>query len=519
LSADLFQGYLREGDSFYRGDAEALFPPHCAPADFEAVLSRLDGMFRLVLERGDHILAAVDRVRSLPLFYQLTASGLRIGPDASALAGRIDPSLIDRESLAEYLLTGYVCTGRTLVSGLNQLQAGQFLIYDKRDKSLRIKDYYRYRHLEDPISEPLLPALDAMHDRMVQSLIASAAGRTLVLPLSGGYDSRLLAFLLKRAGYEKVVCFTYSVPVRGEWTSSQAVAKELGYPWHLIRHDRKQWHEAYHSPACRDYFLQGTNLSSSPHIQDWLAVRELKHRKLIPEDAVFVPGHSGGMPQGANLTDLFARQGSIADVELLDAILARHYKLWPLRDPELKSALSQRIRSELDLPPMMDAETAASCWDDWDWRQRQACFIVNSVRVYDFFGYEWRLPMWERDFTEFWRRVPLPKRLHRSLLKDYVHRYLKLPIPYRHDFPWPRRVANKAVRVLFGEVLDLRYGRFLDFRQPLPALRAKVSSLCLPEFSYPSFIDPGRPLLRSGLNAIQSLDYLRLLLSGDPGSS
>jgi len=47
---------------------------------------------------------------------------------------------------------------------------------------------------------------------------------------------------------------------------------------------------------------------------------------------------------------------------------------------------------------------------------RQAEFIVNSVRVYEFFGYEWYSPIWNSEIMGFWAKVSLKYRIK----KDYM---------------------------------------------------------------------------------------------------
>jgi len=63
----------------------------------------------------------------------------------------------------------------------------------------------------------------------------------------------------------------------------------------------------------------------------------------------------------------------------------------------------------------------ASAWlEHYDLHQRQVKFIVNSVRAYEWFGYEWRLPFWDREVMEFWAGMPLELRMHRRLFCRYA---------------------------------------------------------------------------------------------------
>ena len=45
----------------------------------------------------------------------------------------------------------------------------------------------------------------------------------------------------------------------------------------------------------------------------------------------------------------------------------------------------------------------------------QSKFIANSCRVYEFWGYEWRMPFWDIEFINFWNDLPLQLRLEKFL--------------------------------------------------------------------------------------------------------
>lgn len=509
MRTDASRGYMWLDGKFHNADLNRLFPPDCDAAAFRGIIERADGCFAVIIHRMGKVLAAVDRIRSIPIFHSMHSGQLRIGLDAFEIRNRTGYHGLSESALRDFLLTGYVCSPDTLVPGIRQLEAGQMLAWSEHDAKPRISDYYLYTHIRNEYHSDPLRQMDAMHDAIIARLITGAGGRTLVLPLSGGFDSRLIAWKLKQQGYENVICFTYGHKRRGEGDTSLRVARYIGYPHIMIHHDRQMWHEAFNSPARGEYYRFATNLSSSAHVQDWLAVRELKNRELIPADAIFVPGHSGGCPQGANLPAFAAHEGRVRDDALFHAIFHKHYNLWHWQGKIAEDDLRQAIRAQMPIPPSMDAEDAASLFDLWDWRQRQAKFIVNSLRVYEFFGYEWRIPLWDIEFMDFWRRIPAPLRHHRRLYREYVAAYQAIPVPTYHDEPWRRRIVNKVIRTLWGYAHDQRYGRFLDFRYPHRAVRTPISSLCLQSVQYPAFVIPHARILRCNINAIQALILIK----------
>ena len=51
---------------------------------------------------------------------------------------------------------------------------------------------------------------------------------------------------------------------------------------------------------------------------------------------------------------------------------------------------------------METPEDAQDAFEVWDWQERQAKWIVNSVRNYEFYGYEWRMPLWYNEIMDYW---------------------------------------------------------------------------------------------------------------------
>jgi asparagine synthase (glutamine-hydrolysing) len=65
-------------------------------------------------------------------------------------------------------------------------------------------------------------------------------------------------------------------------------------------------------------------------------------------------------------------------------------------------------------------EEIAAIYEQWEWQERQAKWVVNGQRLYDFMGFKWELPLWDGELTKFWATVPLNQRLKQSLFIDYL---------------------------------------------------------------------------------------------------
>ena len=370
----------------------------------------LNGSFAVVIETDDYIFAAVDRLRSIPLFYGMNDNKFFLSDDANWIRDKVTDKRMDEIVTKEFLLTGYVTGSETLFSNVKQLQAGECLWVNKCDKSLDIKThrYYRYIHNNffNVSEEDLYPLMDQMLVNVFERLLESTKGRTLVIPLSGGLDSRLIVAMLKRLGRENVICFSYGR--KGNWESeiSRNVADKFGYPWEFVEYTRRKWYQWFQSEERSNYYQYADGLSSLAHIQDWPAVWELRKSGKLPDDAIFVPGHTGDFISGGHIPHNFANMQCVGKDDIVKAIWEKHYSLWDWskQTEEFGPIFKERVLSNCPEMAIDTSEGAANAFECWEWQERQAKFIVNSCRVYEFWGYNWRIPLWDNEMMDFWER-------------------------------------------------------------------------------------------------------------------
>ena len=183
------------------------------------------GCFALVIETREGLLCVVDRIRSIPLFYAKIDTRFIISDDANYIRDQINP-LFNKNNGAEFLVTGYVTGPETLFDEIYQIRGGQYLSYSGTDCHITTSFYHRFWH-EDffPDSEEeLMKCLDEVFVHVFQRLIASTKGKGLqiIVPLSGGLDSRIIIAMLKRLGVDDVICFSYG---KKEITRRKSVKK------------------------------------------------------------------------------------------------------------------------------------------------------------------------------------------------------------------------------------------------------------------------------------------------------
>lgn len=409
------------GTDVFRLVSSALVNSQLDHEAMKDLLLDLNGNFAIAIETPQYIFCAVDRVRSIPLFYSVMEGMALFSDDANYLRDRLNPPF-NEKNCAEFLVTGYVTGPDTLFDGISQLQAGEYLVYDKRDSSLITHFYHRFWHgnyFSDSEKE-LLDRLDNVFVHVFQRLITSTKGLKIVVPLSGGLDSRIIVAMLKRLGVEDVICFSYGRKGNYEAKISKQVAEALGYRWYFVEYTNEKWYACARTDDMNAFYSYAGNLVSIPNIQDFLAIKELKEIGKIPENAVFVPGHTGDMISGGHIPLDYDQPQPYTFEKFLEDTLKKHYSLWKWDEAELGPFFKDKIQKSVGNISVDDNESCANAIELFDFNERQAKYIVNAVRVYEFFGFQWRIPLWDSELIDFFLKIPFALRFKQVLYREYV---------------------------------------------------------------------------------------------------
>ena len=401
------------------------------------IVLKANGFWGFVQKSDSSILIVADRMRSYPLFYGIINNTAYVSDDAYWVKEKVSDSEFDTISKNEFLLTGYVTGCDTLYKNVSQIQAGE-MVYIDFDKKNNIKvtssRYYNFVHgnyFMNLSKQQLLEKHEIILNKSVGRLIKYANGRTIVVPLSGGYDSRLVATMLRKMNYDNVITFTYGKTNNPECLISKEVAENLNYRWIFIPYDNEKSYKWYNSKERKNFSLYGDNLSTILPDREWPAVWELKRQNLIPKDCVFAPGHSGDFISGGHIPKNLCKK-NVNEKQFVEEILKKHYVMWKWNGIKEKwiNDFSNKILScaEIELNDKKDYVSkknslnvsAANAYEKWNWQENQVKRMVNSVKIYDFFGYDYWLPLWDYKYMDFWCKVPISYRYNKVLYDEYV---------------------------------------------------------------------------------------------------
>jgi len=398
--------------------------------DAVALVQACDGHFAAVRDDGAGLLLVCDGIRSIPLFYAARNDERRVSDNPRLLTEDVDD--LDDLSIAEFLMAGQVSNRYTLLPDVGQVQAGEAVMLSADSGEIDRYRYFLFQHVAPFIADQETAAQrwDELFQRVIERGVESIDGRTIALPLSGGRDSRLIALMLKRLGYDNVICYGYGQPGNDESVIAEQVAEKLQFRWEFVPYSHEQWYEWFRLPECQELLQTASAMTSVVLVQDWPAVNELLHDRRLPDDAVFMPGHSMDFLAGSQIPDELRRR-HVGTSRLVDAIFRIQYSLWslhsvygfrswPMSEKELGQQLRERIHDSIVPGSHSTTAEAVSAYECWEWQDRLAKFNANVVRVYEHFGNDWLLPYWEREVMDFWLRVPLEWRRDKQFYHDYI---------------------------------------------------------------------------------------------------
>jgi len=415
--------------------------------DFNNLVTNLNGNFTLIVTSPEQTLIATDRMRAYPVVYFLSDDRNLIITD-SLEKYCIENSVrfeFDDDVLEQYLCSDYVVGPFTVFKNVFSTQSGEIVKFKQSDNSVQRLQYFSWapKMTNDETKRDLIEEariLDEVFKRVFNRMINSAPHvNNWIIPLSGGYDSRVIVNYLYKKNISNVICYSYGLKDNIQSKISREVAEALGYRWYFI--DYPQWMGRLHKDNLIEPYVEyAFNGSSVAHLQDFPAVYALKEMGILQQNDVFVPGHALEVLAGNHLDN------SMQDCNTINStipILKKHFSGFGYYTKVRSNVMNHinEIVSDYKVSPMQICEC-------FDWKERQTKFIANSVRCYEFFGFGWRIPEWDLELFNYWAEIGFNYRLKRIMFKEIFKYYLSVDqikqIPFANDILENNRVPFKT---------------------------------------------------------------------------
>jgi len=399
---------------------------------FKEFLLHLNGNFSIIIHSKQSTVLCVDKMRCFPVIYFLHNREVYVTDDIDAFRQH-HPAIrlrVDVQIVEQYLCSNFITGPDTLFESVFAVQAGE-MVEIVHGNCIR-HSYFQWTPKMDNDSQRDLSVnaakLDAIFTKVTERMIKSVPDvRNWIIPLSGGHDSRLIMNYLFKAGVKNVKGYSYGVRNNHESLLSERVASALGYEWYFIEYTSEIVFELSNEiDSYRKYAFNGTSV---PHLQDFIAVCMLKKAGIAQTGDVFVPGHALDFIAGSHLTLGMEVYDSIHSS--LIHIIHKHFDGFGYA--KRSDNLLARVQSTIAKYSLK----ANQIPEYFNWQERQTKFIANSVRVYEYVGFEWRIPLWDNELVDYWRNVGFNfrhnRKLYFSVEKDFLFVDVLKNIPFSTD--------------------------------------------------------------------------------------
>ncbi len=388
-------------------------------------LIALGGAFVLVLWDAERLQLKIasDRLGMEKLYYYATTQGVLLATELGALlAHPACPRGIDDVAVAQFLTASHLIESRSMVQGVQIVPPASVVEWHGGQLTTRRYWYPSAGHAEEA-------TVDAWAERLQGVLAPVHAARSddtdILLPLSGGLDSRCVASFLPPAARPRTVAYSFGPRACYDVRFGRAVARALG-----IAHRRL--------PVPRTFFRDdlelAARLTDGEVSIEALPVLQLRH--VATGSRALLHGFLGDVLSGGHLLPATAladpasareqlwRQRYVKmgfdDTQLADVLV-------PERARHVAGAMRQTVMDALD---RADAETLEERALLIELEHRQARYISYLQRALSAYGPCWT-PFLEAQVVDVFLALPLVHRrgqhAYRRMLRARAPELAALP--------------------------------------------------------------------------------------------
>lgn len=435
-------------------------------------LAELNGCFNVIIYKKTEntIFIITDRHATIPVFALHSGNNLFIGTEAPLLVhlSNSGNDLIDQENLIQRFTFGYILGDGTLIKHCQTLPGAHVIQY-KDGKKVSEKKYWDYEFSAGTGS--VKQYVDDYFNLFKQAVGKSTKNRRVVVPLSGGKDSRTIAMAydsLYNHDSGLVTSFTYGESGANDLKFGSAVAESLQWP-HLKHHLNKDFPVKY-GPL-------GSYLSSG--IFGSFAVNGIELcQQLKQMGELLLIGTAGDVLTGAFLSENFYIQRAKSIDDFAQYMLKVFNVVFPVTElnnlfvnttVDPKEYLLETIHAVLETLPRY--QEYADLYDHFNLTQRHRKWLHIGTNFWKSY-ISVHMPFYDYDLFHFLIQVPISYRKNQKITRETLKKYY----PALADIPDCRTgIPLKAgdFSLALWRLSKNRYARYLLQKTPWDPFRTK----------------------------------------------
>ena len=393
-------------------------------------LKKIDGHFAFIFEKKDKTIFAVDEIASIPLLYS-RKDKIVIGSEFDQI-NNLEMIKFNKDSVLSIAMSGYTIGDKTIYEDLNIVSAGHFAILNLNSNKFEIKPYHCFSPWNCNLNIDYTSARKELIDLNFKIIkktydYSIKHNKKIAVPLSAGYDSRLIVSTLKQLGAKNVITFSYGLKNNFEAVAAKKISNYLGYDWYFVNLNHKKVYRDYQSQNFTKYLNVNNNYFSVLDYKEFTPIKELTNSGLL-DNSIIVNGQAGDYISGGHtLHKNFQNNKRIYTnnkENVFKCIIDKHFSLWSsLKTKENIKKIEDILKIELkknnlDNDYYFQDNLNYIIIEFLEYYNRQSKHVVSRQRVYEFFKHEWSLPLWDKEYINFWEKIPIQFKVNQSLYID-----------------------------------------------------------------------------------------------------
>ena len=369
----------------------------------------------------DQISVVVNLLGSSFFFMVEIEGSLYLTNDPLQLSLNLRSSLeINLKHLDQYIQSGYVTGTGSLFENVSSFKTGartNFAIKNGRWVKTPDQNWiYNFgaKKNQSDLNYPSFSSFNILLDQIFRDLKIAIGDQKVLVPLSGGFDSRLILAKLKEHQFN-VDSFTYGPSYTMEAFWAKVYSRLLGVK--NIRIYTNGGDDFLKNQLSR--FLEiFPYFKTCPCLREFEALSELAKVYGKNELPVIINGQAGDYISGGHLLPSQSKSWASS----YNYYKTKHWSLWEdLSFDRFDECVKESFKTYSS--SINDSLDQDYFWHWFEYHGRQSSYVIGGQHSYDFFGFRWSLPLWDYRICDFFSNLDRTVFYGQRYYKDFCHWY------------------------------------------------------------------------------------------------
>ena len=377
--------------------------------------------FTVIIWRNNFLFTFVDQVSSFPIIYKICKNKISISDDINFFK----KSTLNQLSLKLIKYSGYTIDNLTIFKKVYNLLPNEYLLLKNKKIRLKITNNFKFNYKKKVNQKKIDIKFKNLLLSIFNNIKKRNSNRKIFVPLSAGYDSRLILSLLKEVQFKNIETFTYGRKNVRDFEIAKKIASKIGVPNHQILINQTLAVKTYRSKKFNNY-LNYCNSGNAPNnFGDFLAINYLMEKKIIKKNDIIINGQTGDFISGNHIPLIKFNIGKKNKDQIINYLIEKNYNLtgndFSDNDQiEIKKIIKKKY---LISNKSKNLFKNYQNYENFEYANRQVKWVVGQQKVYEYFNLNWELPLWDKKIMKFFfNELSMKLRIKQKFFKDHLNK-------------------------------------------------------------------------------------------------